>query len=98
MAMPSERESTTVTGTGACWAARWADSMVEDMSAEMWIDTTASAPSAAAFSYVSRNACGVGRDVETGLKDRNAAATCSVLTSTPSLYSVPAMMTWSGTT
>ena len=50
IAMPSERESTTVTGTGDCCAARCADSTVEDMSAEMCTDTMPSAPPAAAFS------------------------------------------------
>ena len=50
IAMPSERESTTVTGIGACCAASRADSTVLDMSAEMWMDTIALAPAAAASS------------------------------------------------
>ena len=68
------------------------------MSAEMCTETTASAPSAAAFSYASRNACGDGRDVDTGRKARSAVATWAVVTSTPSLNSVPPMTTCSGTT
>ena len=50
MAIPMARESTTVTGTGAWVAASWADWTVPDMSAEMWIETIASAPSRAAAS------------------------------------------------
>ena len=50
MAMPSERESTTSTGTGDWPAARCADSTVPDMSEERCTDTIASAPAAAASS------------------------------------------------
>ena len=50
MAIPMARESTTVTGTGDWVAASWADWTVPDMSAEMWIETIASAPSRAAAS------------------------------------------------
>ena len=44
MAMPSARESTTVTGTGDSAAASSAPAIVLDMSPEMCTDTTASAP------------------------------------------------------
>ncbi len=48
--MAIERESTTSTAIGDMPAAIAADSAVPDMSEEMWTDTTASAPLAAAAS------------------------------------------------
>ena len=50
IAMPSDRESTTSTGIGACSAASRADWQVPDISDEMCTDTTAEAPDAAAAS------------------------------------------------
>ena len=41
MAMPRERESTTVTGTGDCWRRAGRTARSPDMSAERWTDTTA---------------------------------------------------------
>ena len=48
IAMPSARESTTVTGTGESSAAIAAPPIVLDMSPEMCTETTASAPASAA--------------------------------------------------
>ena len=50
MAMPRVRESTTWTGTDACWAASRAPVTVPDISADRWTDTISSAPSATACS------------------------------------------------
>jgi hypothetical protein len=77
MAIPSTRESTTVTGTGDWAAARCAPCTVADMSAEMCTETMASAPAAASRSYASRNSAGAGRDVVTGTNRRSASARSS---------------------
>ena len=95
--MPSERESTTSTGIGACSAASRADWQVPDISDEMCTDTTAEALDAAAASYASRNSCGEGRDVLSGVNDCSASERDSIVTSTPSRYCRPPMTTWSGT-
>ena len=72
--------------------------MVLDMSPEMWTETMAVAPAAAAASYFSRKAAGAGREVETGTKVRRAEATAAASMSTPSACSVPPMTTCRGTT
>jgi hypothetical protein len=89
IAMPRDRESTTSTGIGDCSAAKRADWHVPDISDEMWTDTTAVAPAAAAASYASTNSCGDGRDVLSGVKDCNASERDSIVTSTPSRCCLP---------
>ena len=96
--MPSARESTTVTGTGESSAAIAAPPIVLDISPEMCTDTTASAPASAAARYASRNAAGAGRDVDTGVNERRAAATADESMSMPSACSLPPTTTCSGTT
>ena len=50
IAMPSARESITVTGTSDCSAARWALLIVLDMASDRCTETTESAPAATAAS------------------------------------------------
>lgn len=98
IAAPMTRESTTVTGTSACSAAICAEPRVLDNSADRWTETMEVAPAATAAAYASVKAWGAGRDVDTGVNTRSAAATSSGVTSTPSWNSWPPMTTCKGTT
>ena len=87
-----------MTGTGESSAAIAAPPIVLDMSPEMCTETTESAPASAAARYAARKAAGAGRDVDTGVNERSAAATAAGSMSMPSACSVPPTTTCSGTT